>query len=165
MFQGGATFTAPANSSTNQVGDSGFESGGFATWNQSYDATSGNSSINTTASNLKSGTKSLRVGGSTAGGRGQLVTSKLQPNKSYLLKFWAKVSSGSGNAHGGVTFRSGGNIVGYANARISGNNFNQYSVAVVPTSDSAALWRSCSVASASHCAASRWRASLPHRST
>ena len=142
LFQGGATFNAPAVSSTNQISDSGFESGNLNSWTKNFDATSGNSAITSTASDIKSGSKALKVSGSTAGGRGQVVTSKLSANKSYILKLWAKLSSGSGSAFGGITFYKGGNEVADASFRISGTSYKEYSAALVapPTFDSAEVW-------------------------
>jgi hypothetical protein len=103
-LQGGATFNAPAVSATNQISDSGFESGNLNSWTENLDATAGNSTITSTAADIHSGSKALRVAGSTYGGRGQVDHQQAPPNKSYVLKFWAKTSSTSGTAWVGVSF-------------------------------------------------------------
>jgi hypothetical protein len=142
LFQGGATFAAPAPSPTNQVGDGGFESGNFNTWTENFDDTAGNSSITTTAGNVHGGSKALRVAGSTAGGRGQVVTSKLKNNTTYVLKYWAKASSGSGDAYAGISFYKGGAAAGIASVKLVGSSYREYSAAfVTPASfDFADVW-------------------------
>src|SRR2546423_10792170 len=131
LLQGGATFNAPTPSASNLASDGGFESGNLNSWTQSFDATAGNSSITTTSGNVHGGKDALRVGGTTAGGRGQTVTSKVKAAKQYLLKLWAKLVSGSGAARAGITFYSAGNAIAESIIPIGGGSYTQYTAALV----------------------------------
>jgi hypothetical protein len=142
LLQGGQTFNPAAPSTTNQLSNSNFESTTLTSWTRNYDETAGNSSLTTTASDVHGGLRALRVGGAGAGGRGQSVTSKLKAGSSYLLSLWAKVTSGTGKATGGITFYNKGQQVARAPFSITSSSYTKYSAAVVAPStfDSVDVW-------------------------
>ena len=58
-----------------------------------YDATAGNSTLTTNSADVRSGSRALRVGGSTFGGRGQLVTSPVATSSARARAASARASS------------------------------------------------------------------------
>jgi hypothetical protein len=126
LFQGGSTFSVPAGR-TNVVGNPGFETGTFGAWNEDLNQSGNRSSITSTAANVHSGTYALQLDGN--GGRGQDITTQLQPNRSYELKFWAKYTAGNGNtAYVGVTVSTAtGNQTTYLQVPATGA-YQQYTI-------------------------------------
>ncbi|MGZ3745404.1 MAG: carbohydrate binding domain-containing protein [Pseudobdellovibrionaceae bacterium] len=90
---------------TSLLKDGGFESG-FTFWTVDMN----NSSLNTTTPLF--GTQSLRLGAST-GGRGQIITSGIEPGAKYRLSGYAAISSTNDVATLGVEFQNsqGVNII------------------------------------------------------
>src|SRR4051812_40058018 len=142
LLQGGATFTAPAASTTNLVSDSGFESGNLNSWTENFDLTAGSSKITTYSGDIHGGTKALKITGATDSGRGQLITSKVKSNKSYMLKLWGKLTTGTGAANAGITFYNGTTKIAESSIKISGTTYKQYTAAIVapPSFTSADVW-------------------------
>jgi hypothetical protein len=132
LFQGGQTFSFTG---TNKLPDSGFESGTFNTWKENLDASSGNSTITTTAADVHGGTRALRIGGSTFGGRGQDVTALLSPNAGYTLKLWAKATAGTGATYAGITFYDAAhNELKLVSFTVTGSSYAQYAASFVSPS-------------------------------
>lgn len=120
LFEGGQTFGVPAGARTNVVGNPGFETGTFGAWNEDLNQSGNRSSVVTGAGNVNSGTYALQLDGN--GGRGQDITTQLQPNRSYELKFAAKFTAGNGNvAYVGVTISGAtGNYTTYLQVPVNG---------------------------------------------
>ena len=132
LLQGGATFATPAPSSTNLVLDGGFESGNFGAWAKSLDATAGNTTFTTSAADVHGGTRAIRVGGSTAGGRRRTSRRGVKPDRSYQLKFWGKHSAGL--AQGplvGITFYDGDKVVDTRLTRVTSSSYRQYTIGAI----------------------------------
>jgi hypothetical protein len=141
LFKGGDTFTAlPAGA--NRVVDPGFESGSLNNWTENFDATSGNSTITSTPSAVHSGSYALQVGGSGAGGRGQVATSDFEPLLTYNLSVWADISNTSGAAYIGITFNDNGVQVASSSVTVSGSAYKQYSLTITAPAafDYADVW-------------------------
>ncbi|HYG74310.1 MAG TPA: chitobiase/beta-hexosaminidase C-terminal domain-containing protein, partial [Planctomycetota bacterium] len=134
-------FALPVGTTNLITTNPGFESD-LSGWTENFDATAGNSSITTVAGEFRSGAKGLKVTGSTDGGRGQVATSLFTPNTVYTFKVWARETSTSVWAGGGVTFYSGGNSVGGASFTCDSTSWKEYTASfkAPPAFDFVDIW-------------------------
>lgn len=112
----------------------GFEND-FSSWDENFDVTAGNSVTTSTAGEIKSGAKALRVSGGTDGGRGQTITTLVTPNKVYTMEMWAKVTNTTTYSGGGISFKKNGVNVGGASFTFDSTSYKKYSGAVRAPAD------------------------------
>jgi len=118
----------------NLLSNGGFESS-LDDWPLSSDATAGNSAVSTTAADIRTGTRAVKVAGTTGGGRRRDVTALVPPNTSFTLTAWAKVSSADAWSGGGISFYKNGTRIRNLQWDFTGAAYEEYTRRFLSGSD------------------------------
>ena len=110
---------------TNLLPNGGFEND-LDDWPVSSDATAGNTTISTTPADVHSGTRALRVAGTTTGGRRRDITALVPPDSVFTLTAWAKISNDEVWSNGGIAFYKNGTRIRNLQWNFEGSSYREY---------------------------------------